>query len=338
MKIAVIVPCRNERSNIEECIRAIFDSEFQDETAVEVIIVDGKSDDGTLALIVELQRDFETLKVVTNEQQLTPFAFNLGIRAAGQADFIQIVGARQVLSKNYLELAMRNLLENSEIGCVGGGVHNVYLNEIGEIIAKAMSTSFGMGLGNFRTAKESAFVDTVGTPMYRYSIFEEIGFFDEELIRNQDDEFNYRLTQSGKKIYLNNDISVKYYVRGNFQGLWRQFFQYGYWKVYVNKKHSAITTVRQLIPPMFVLYVFLLPLTLILGSIFFGIAAIPIIVYLTVMLIISVRIGKHINEIVPTAKTFLILHFSYGLGYLKGIAHFLILNKRPSAKEKRLSR
>lgn len=338
MKIAVIVPCRNERSNIEECIRAIFDSEFQDETAVEVIIVDGKSDDGTLAIIVELQRDFETLKVVTNEQQLTPFAFNLGIRAAEQADFIQIVGARQVLSKNYLELAMRNLLENSEIGCVGGGVHNVYLNEIGEIIAKAMSTSFGMGLGNFRTAKESAFVDTVGTPMYRYSIFEEIGFFDEELIRNQDDEFNYRLTQSGKKIYLNNDISVKYYVRGNFQGLWRQFFQYGYWKVYVNKKHSAITTVRQLIPPMFVLYTFMLPFTLIFGMLLFLSLSIPLLVYVMALATISIKKGNSIAERIQIGKSFLILHFSYGLGYLKGVFHFLIVNRKPSSKQARLSR
>ena len=338
MRISVVIPCRNELLNIEECIRSIYHSELKKGTEVEVIVVDGKSDDGTLNKIKQLQREFQTLKIVTNELQLTPFAFNLGIKEASNPDFIQIVGARQVVSSNYLQGALESLIHNPEVGCVGGGVENVYLNETGQIIAKAMSTSFGMGLGNFRTTKESAFVDTVGTPMYSFALFQEIGLFDEELVRNQDDEFNYRVIKSGKKIFLNHTISIKYYVRGNFQGLWRQFFQYGYWKVYVSKKHKAITTMRQLIPPFFVFYVCLLPLSFLFFGLLGLILALPFLLYVVSLVFMSARNGKTVNEIVQIGKTYLILHFSYGLGYLKGILHFLIANKKPSSKEGRLSR
>ena len=258
MKIAVVIPCRNEVRNIEECIRAIYASDLPGNCELFVNVVDGKSNDGTLELLENLQTKYRGLKIVTNEKQLTPYAFNLGIYATKDADFYQIIGARQVVSPNYLKEAVGTLQNNPEIWCVGGAVENVYLTEEGKMIAKAMGTSFGMGLGNFRTLSESGFVDTVGTPMYPAWVFEKIGYFDEELIRNQDDDFNFRVTKAGGKIWYNALISLKYYVRGSIGQLWKQFMQYGYWKVYVNKKHKAVTTLRQLVPPLFVLFLFVI--------------------------------------------------------------------------------
>src|SRR5690606_3501315 len=110
-------------------------------------------------------------------------------------------------------------------------------------------------------------------------VFNKIGYFDEELVRNQDDDFNYRVANAGGKIYFDAEISLKYYVRGNFKNLWKQFFQYGYWKVYVNKKHKAITTFRQLIPPLFVVYLFLLMFTPMVSFVFFVVAVIPLVLY-----------------------------------------------------------
>ena len=276
--------------------------------------------------------------MVTNEKQLTPFAFNLGIKAGGEVDFVQIVGARQIVSKNYFKEAIETFQENEEIWCVGGNVNNVYLNDTGKIIANAMSTSLGMGLGNFRTLNKSGFVDTIGTPMYPSNVFDEIGYFDEELIRNQDDDFNFRVTQAGKKIFFNSEISLKYYVRGNFKGLWRQFFQYGYWKVYVNKKHKSVTTMRQLVPPMFVLYLLLLPLTAIISPLLLGILAIPFAFYLLLVVLFSAKGAGSAAEFPQLILTYFILHISYGLGYLNGIFTFLILGKKPSNKQQRLSR
>lgn len=338
MKLNVVIPCRNEKGNIEECVQAIFNAKLPNDCSLQVHIVDGMSDDGTIEIIHNLIKEYPNLKLVENNLQLTPYAFNLGIKAGGVVDFVQIIGARQVLSENYFVEAIRNFQEDNSIWCVGGNVNNVYLNNKAEIIANAMSTTFGMGLGNFRTLSKSDFVDTVGTPMYPYWVFEKIGYFDEDLIRNQDDDYNFRVTSAGGKIYFNSDISLKYYVRATFKGLWRQFFQYGYWKVFVNKKHQAITTMRQLVPPAFVLYLILLLFTTLLGFKFFLIAAIPLIMYTLMTLLFSVKASKSIGQFLLTLITFPILHISYGLGYIKGMIEFLILNKKPSDSQKRLSR
>ena len=340
MKVAVIIPCRNEQPYIRECIEAIYDCELPQNCELEVIIIDGKSNDGTLKEISELKSKYPSLRLITNEKQLTPFAFNLGIKACNNCNFYQIIGARHIVSVNYIKSCIEKLESNKDIWCVGGRIINEFTNDTSRVISSAMSTSFGMGLGNFRTLNKSGFTDTVTSPMYPAWVFEKIGYFDEELIRNQDDDFNYRVTNAGGKIYYNNDISLKYYVRGNYNGLWKQFFQYGYWKVYVNKKHKAVTTLRQLVPPLFVVYIFLLVLTpffSIFTAVIFGV---PIAIYILMAIYFLNNISKQDKQIgfLDILLTFPILHISYGLGYLKGVLTFLILSQKPSEKQKELSR
>jgi GT2 family glycosyltransferase len=340
-RISVVVPCRNEVLYIQECIEAIYACRLPENVQISVCIVDGMSNDGTREKVLHLMENFSTLHLVDNSKQLTPFAFNLGIYQQA-CDYVQIVGARHILSKNYLEKCLYQLESNPQIWCVGGKIINEYINETGEIISKAMGTSFGMGLGNFRTLNESGFTDTVTSPMYPYWVFEKIGFFDEALIRNQDDDFNFRVTQAGGKIYFEADISLKYYVRGNYAGLWRQFFQYGYWKVYVNQKHKAVTTLRQLVPPLFALYVILWFLSTLLLPGLRLIASWPLVAYILLGLFVSFKTydfdTKNANKALRVFVTFPILHLSYGLGYLQGIIQFLVLKSKPSSKQARLSR
>lgn len=340
MKIAVVIPCRNELKNIEECISAIYASDVPDNWNLSVFVVDGKSDDGTIELLQNLQQRHSTLQIVVNEHKITPKAFNLGIHAGAGSDYVQIIGARQVISNNYIRDAVNKLEGNKEIWCIGGSVENVYQNYEGKVIASAMSTSLGMGLGNFRTIKKSGFVDTVGTPMYPYWVFEKIGFFDEELIRNQDDDFNFRVTKAGGKIYFDADISLKYYVRGNYKNLWKQFYQYGYWKVYVNQKHQAVTTLRQLVPPLFVLYLILFLFSWLFGGTVGLFGSFPLLGYLFLAAMTTNQLvqGDKSLKFWDVFKTFPILHVSYGLGYLKGVIDFILLKKKPSEKQKQLSR
>lgn len=337
IKISVVIPCRNEVLYIRECIEAIYGNKLRSEVVLSVFVVDGMSDDGTRELVLNLEKKFPNLKLVDNEKQLTPFAFNLGIYQV-PADYIQIVGARHILSSNYLQKSLDILQSNCEIWCVGGKLINEYLNETGEIISKAMSTTFGMGLGNFRTLEKSGFTDTVTSPMYPYWVFEKIGFFDEQLIRNQDDDFNFRVTKAGGKIWFEFDISLKYYVRGNFQGLYRQFYQYGYWKVFVNQKHKAVTTLRQLVPPVFVFFLFVSPVLMLLGSFLLWTTVSLYAVYILLGIYFASKMSNRVVEFFQIFKTFPILHFSYGSGYLSGMINFLILRQKPSDKQKRLSR
>lgn len=338
MKIAVVIPCRNEFRNIQECIDAIYSSDLPAGFELVVNVVDGISNDGTVELLHTLQQKYTGLQIIRNEKQLTPFAFNLGIQATKDADFYQIIGARQVVSPNYLKDGIESLQKDPSIWCVGGQVHNVYLNKESKMIAQAMGTSFGMGLGNFRTLSESGFVDTVGTPMYPAWVFEKIGYFDEELIRNQDDDFNFRVTRAGGKILYNHAISLKYYVRGSVSQLWKQFMQYGYWKVYVNKKHKAVTTLRQLVPPLFVLFLILLPFTFLIHILPGLIGLAFLLIYILLDLLVTSRIAGSISEFNRILIIFPILHISYGWGYLKGIVTFLIAGKKPSDKYKKMSR
>lgn len=337
-KLTVVIPCRNERAYIGGCVESIYACELPSHVRMRVFVVDGRSDDGTIAEVARLQAMYPTLELVENTAQLTPFAFNLGIYASGKADYVQIVGARHILSSNYLVRCIEIMENDPKIWCVGGRVENVFLNDTGRIISTAMSSAFGMGLGNFRTLTESGYTDTVGTPMYRYEVFERIGFFDELLIRNQDDDFNFRVTEAGGKIWLCTDITIKYYVRGNRKNLWRQFHQYGYWKVFVNRKHGAVTTMRQLVPPAFVLFVFSVPFWFLISWVSGLVATGLLLLYCLLGVVIACRIAHRMSEVPAVWITFPLLHLSYGLGYLKGFLHFLVLRKQPSEHAGRLSR
>jgi len=295
------------------------------------------SDDGTLEVLENLKITYPTLRIIVNEKQVTPIAFNLGITNSS-GEFIQIIGARQIISRNYLEDAVLKLESNPEIWCLGGAVTNIYENKTSEIIALAMGSPFGVGGNNFRLMKESKFVDTVGTPMYPAHVFEKIGLFDEALVRNQDDELNYRVTQAGGKILLFTDIQIQYTVRAAYDKLYKQYFQYGYWKVYVNRKLKTITTLRQLVPALmvssFVIGLLLAFLHWYLALLFLG----GILFYLLASFYFASKKSKDFGVIISIMRTFFILHFGYGLGYLKGIFDFLILRKRPAKKNTELSR
>lgn len=337
MKISVVIPCRNERAFIRECVEAILHCSLPESSLMNVYIVDGMSDDGTREIIENLIALHSNVHLIDNPKQLTPFAFNLGIHAGGNVDFVQIVGARHILSPNYLTRCLDVLQQNSEIWCVGGKINNVAINKTGELISTVMSSAFGMGLGNFRTLKTSGFTDTVTSPMYPYEVFEKIGFFDEELIRNQDDDFNFRVTNAGGKIYFIHDIELKYYVRAEVSGLRKQFFQYGYWKVFVNRKHGTMTTIRQLFPPAFVLYLCGLPLICFFPLWLQLLSTIPLLLYLCGMTFFSLRLTG-IKHFLNTVSLFPVIHVSYGMGYLLGMIDFLLLKKNPSNKQKELSR
>lgn len=338
MKIAVVIPCRNEVQYIEECLNAIFGSILKVGYELDVYVVDGMSDDGTREVIAETKNKFKNLVLIDNEKQLTPYAFNLGIYAGRPCDYVQIIGARHIVTDDYIQKGIDVLSKNPEIWCVGGRIINEYTNDISRIISSAMGTSFGMGLGNFRTLSSSGYTDTVTSPLYPYWVFEKIGFFDEDLVRNQDDDFNFRVTKAGGKVYYIHEVSLKYYVRANFKGLWRQFYQYGYWKVFVNKKHKAITTVRQLVPPLFVMYLILLPLFFLLGWQIGTFFTLPLLIYLLLNFYVSFKLARNFRSFLQLTMTYMILHVSYGIGYWSGIINFVLLGNKPSKKQARLSR
>lgn len=329
--VAIVIPCRNEERYIARCLDSILRQDY-DPSLVSVYVCDGKSTDGTIAIIHEYTSVYPGIFLLSNEKQSTPFALNLGIRQS-LADIVIILGAHSELYPDYVSKCVAAFGNGENIGCTGGIIENVYENAVAEAIGKAMSSGFGVGNAHFRTGARDGFVDTVAFGAYRREVFERAGYFDEELIRNQDDEFNFRVLKSGFRIWLARSIRSKYYVRGSFGKLFRQYYQYGYWKVYVNKKHRTVTTLRQLVPLFFVLYLFAGPAAALIYPLLLWPYLAGIVAYVALSAYSAARLAAGFRQALQIMRAFFILHFSYGWGYLKGIADFFIFQKQIRTEE-----
>ncbi len=335
--VKVVIPCRNEEAYIGRCIDSLLQSELQDVSLI-IAVVDGMSDDGTREIVARYASLHSSVQLVDNPQRTTPFALNLGLRTMDY-DVGIILGAHAEVEPDFIMRNLRVLLEHPEVGCAGGIITNVHENDLSQVISMAMASPFGVGNAYFRTGGKAGYVDTVAFGAYRREVFEQCGFFDEELIRNQDDEFNYRIGLKGFKIYLEPAIRSRYFVRGSFTKLYKQYFQYGYWKVFVNKKHRAITSLRQLAPPLWMLFVmigwigfFVHPY---LGYAYIGL----LLTYLGIAKYVALTSSRfRINLMLKLLWCYCILHGSYGLGYLKGILHFYVLSRKPSKGSASLTR
>lgn len=333
--VSIIIPCRNEEQYIGRCLDSILKQNFPAQR-LDVFVADGLSIDQTREIIQTYADRDSRIHLLVNEEQTTSFGLNLGIKNS-KSDVIIILGAHAELLPDYVSECLAVLNGNPHIGCSGGILENVCENEAAETIGLAMSSGFGVGNAHFRTGNKEGSVDTVAFGAYKRIVFEKAGLFDTELVRCQDDEFNYRVIKSGFEIHLSNKIRCRYFVRASYSKLLRQYYQYGYWKVYAGKKHKAVTTLRQLVPLLFILYLLggiaaglilpeLLPLYLVGLSIYIGAS-----------LGSAIRASKKLNQILPVMGSFFILHFSYGLGYLIGIFHFILLNRKVKS-DARLSR
>ena len=337
MTVSITIPCRNEEKYIEKCLQSIIDCNYPKEN-LEVFVCDGMSDDKTVEIIKTISLKHSFIQLIENQLQTTQFALNLGLKAA-DAEIKIILGAHAEIHPEYINECINAFNIDKNIGCVGGVLENVFEDETSQHISMAMSSSFGVGNAHFRTGEKSGYVDTVAFGAYKTEVFEKVGYFDEELTRNQDDEFNFRVIKGGFKIYLSQKIKAKYYVRASFKKLYRQYYQYGYWKVLVNKKHNTITTVRQLVPAFFVLYVTLGVFLSLLNKSICLLFSFGLLTYLFTATKFALKKSRSFKVLIKIIFTFLILHWSYGTGYLKGILHFLILNKSTaSAKNIKLSR
>src|SRR4029077_19603285 len=122
---------------------------------------------------------------------------------------------------------------------------------LGKAVAVAMSHPLGVGNARHRYPDFEGYVESAQFPAIRRWAFDRVGMFDERLVRNQDDEFNYRIGRAGGKIYVSPRVKYSYFVRERLAQLFKQYFQYGFWRIPVVEKHGRPTTLRQLAPTLF---------------------------------------------------------------------------------------
>jgi glucose-1-phosphate thymidylyltransferase short form len=320
--VSVVMPVRNEASFIERSLNAVLAQDYPSER-MEVIVADGKSTDSTREIVQSFQAKHPEVKLIKNPGRIVPTGLNLAI-AQAQGEIIVRVDGHCTIANDYIRRCVEHLLKDDVDG-VGGPLETIGETPLARVIASAMSSSFGVGGAAFRTETDKTMLtDTVAFPAYRRSMLERAGPFDIELVRNQDDEYNYRLRKMGAKILLASDVHCRYYSRSSVSSLWRQYFQYGYWKVRVMQKHPGEMRLRQFIPPLFVT---VLILSLLMTPFVDGSKHIFVLVIASYLMAnngASVLVASKTNaqSLVLLPLVFATMHISYGLGFLFGLAKF----------------
>ena len=289
----------------------------------EVVVVDGDSTDGSPEIVEEWARSNRNVRLRRNPSRTTPFGLNEGIRHA-RANVIVILGAHATVASDFIRENLR-ALDRSQADAVGGAMEAVGTDPFAAAAATAIASRFGVGAIAFRQSTQEGFVDTAAFAAYRRHVFERIGLFDEELVRDQDDELNYRLRAGGGRIFLTPRIRSRYVARSSPARLWRQYFGYGLWKVRVLQKHPLTMQPRHFVPALSIGA----GSALIAAGCFdlraLWAAAVLAATYVTCVIgasaTIAARSGwRHLPRLLAI---FPILHFAYGLGSLFGLAWFL---------------
>jgi GT2 family glycosyltransferase len=289
---------------------------------MEILVVDGMSEDDTRTVVRNLATQDKRIKLLDNPGRIVPVAMNIGIKQA-RGEIIVRVDGHACIAENYLRSCVHHLSATGA-ACVGGPITSSNSTYVGRGIALAMSFPFGVGNSRFRTSSFSGYVDTLAFGAYRREVFDQIGLFDEELVRCQDDELNYRLRKFGGAIYMTPEIRSTYFPRATLKKLWRQYFQYGYWKVRVLQKHARMMQPRQFVPGAFVCGLMLSPLTAAFVKpawlLCAGILGAYLGANLLASLYLALKRGLRYFPLLPVV--FILLHFSYGLGFLQGLLKF----------------
>lgn len=289
---------------------------------IEILIVDGMSSDATRRIIQEFQIQHSNILLLDNPNGIVPTGLNIALQHANGEIIVRVDG-HTIIANDYVSQCVK-VLQESGADNVGGCMKALGKSPFGEAVAFATSSPFGVGDAHFHYSNAEEWVDSVYMGAWPRLIFYEIGLFDEEMVRDQDDEFNYRLRENGGKIFLSPRIISEYSVRSTPGDLWRQYFQYGYWKVRVLQKHPLQMRLRQFIP---LLFVFGLVVTLLLTfSTSWGWYFLLLICgsYILANLFSSVKIAtiKGCRLLPLLLLAFTILHISYGSGFLIGLIKF----------------
>jgi glycosyltransferase involved in cell wall biosynthesis len=329
--VSVVIPCRNEAGHIV----AFLDSVWQQQITgidLEVLLADGMSDDGTREVVGGyVSRSGGRLRVIDNPGRIASTGLNAAIRAASGGIILRM-DCHTEYAADYIERCV-NTLKETNASNVGGPARTKADGYVASAIAAAYHSSFSTGGAKFHNEQFEGYVDTVTYGCWYKETLERLGLFDETLVRNQDDELNLRLIRAGGKIWQSPAIVSWYRPRARLCALFRQYSQYGFWKVPIIQKHRIPGSWRHLVPGAY--FVSMAgALALWLGASLTGMKqlasqsaltfAVGTTLYASACLIASAitarRTGWPLFPLLPVV--FFIYHSSYALGFLCGVLYW----------------
>ena len=315
--VSVVMPVYNEEKYIAKCVDSLLQQDYPTEK-MEWIFVDGCSKDHTVGILKEYQNKYPNLiKILDNPQKIVPYAMNIGI-AASAGKYIVRLDAHADYATDYISKCVY-YLENTDAENVGGVADTKANGFMGGAIAKMLSSKFGVGNSQFRTNGESGYVDTVPFGAFKREVFSKYGGYDERLVRNQDNEMNFRIRKNGGRIYLSDDIHLSYYCRDSIKGISDMARKNGMWNIITMKLCPGSMGWRHFIPFLFVMSVLGLGILGMVHSIFWMLLGLELTLYLTLDLLFSARQASDAKEFFTLAMLFPIFHVTYGFGSMIGI-------------------
>jgi succinoglycan biosynthesis protein ExoA len=335
--VSAVLAVRNEERHIQVVLKSL----LQQETSnfdLEIIIVDGDSSDATQEIVERIATEDSRVKLAINEQKKTPYAFNLGIQIA-QGDYICILGAHTTYAKNYIATCLEELKLHGAGGCSGravvrpggGGLQS-------RLVAWTLAHPFGSSTGSTRT-RGAGFADTIPYPIFLKSTLLEVGVYDTQLHRNQDNDLSQKLRAHGYKLYITDKTSCEYFASPNLVSLSRYAFKTGFWNIISFRRNPSCMAVRHFVPGAFVVILFLSVLTFLFSTNTSGALRLwflsPLLLLGAIYGIASIAAACHVSLrensvgalLLPIV--FFLLHVSYGVGTLSAIAS----NARPPSFE-----
>lgn len=336
--VSVIVPCRNEASYIGAFLDSLW-SQTLDGFELEIIIADGMSDDGTREILDIYQAKHPEIRVIDNPKKIVSTGLNAAIEAA-RGEIIIRMDVHTKYTPDYINQCV-SVLENTGADNVGGPWRAEGKSYLQKAIALAFQSPFSSGGARSHAVEKEGIVDSVYLGCWWKETLQNAGLFDEELVRNQDDELNLRLTRLGYKVWQSPKIKSWYHPRSSLRALLKQYSQYGYWKVRVIQKHKLPASMRHLIPGEFLVSLLFLailsPFSVVAGWLLLLLIGLYMFANLTAS---TIACGKLSNlKYMPVIPfVFAAYHFGYGYGFLRGFIDFIILKRGPNEQFTKITR
>lgn len=322
-RVAVVVLCRNEERQIGRCLDSLLANQY-DHRLLDIIVVDGMSEDGTRRIVAEYCRKHPCVRIVDNPMKIIPAGLNVGVRAA-DAEIVMRIDAHAIYPPDYISGLVRGLDQHGADNI--GGLLEIDQGSTAwqQAVSVLWSHPFAAGNAMHRTAGPGSPPRPAGTVFpgcFRRSVFEKVGPFNEQLVRAEDREFNQRLRAAGGKIILDPSIHCTYFPRTDLRTYVRYSAINGFWVFYAQRFTDVrMVSLRNVVPPLFFLWHLLAAACAWLWPALLPLALAPIAAYWVMSLAVSAWVARARRSWLLLPYLFLLFpatHYPYGAGSLWG--------------------
>lgn len=244
--VSYVMPVLNEAEYVRDAVQGILGQDF--EGPKEIILALGPSEDDTNAVVEQMASEDSRIRWVHNQSGRTPAGLNLAIMAS-TAPIIIRVDAHSVLDAQYTRRGVATLLRSGAAD-VGGRMDAQGRNSVQRAVAAAYNSPLGLGGAAYHSGAPEGPAESAYLGIFRRSIFDEVGFYDESLWRGQDWELCLRIRQAGEDVWFDPSLKTTYFPRDNYRGLAAQSYAAGVWRGELARRYPEGKAVRHFAPPV----------------------------------------------------------------------------------------